>query len=258
MGQITIVHCGVKNKNGIMSRVLRRALSAYGGVQWFDGAAVSCPDQTPRFLLYECTGIPQITSGAGILVFDNGFVYSQEASRAFSDGFVPILEGENKEAAKALKTTPSEMIEKITHLQGEVKALASENESLKSKLAQGALGDVMNQVVEVKGVKLLAAKVEGVDMNGLRDLGDQLKEKLGEGVVVLAAVNEGKVNLLAMATDSAQKAGAHAGNLIKAVAAIVGGGGGGRPNMAQAGGKNPEKAGEAIEAAAGILEGQIH
>ena len=157
-----------------------------------------------------------------------------------------------------MKTTPSEMIEKITHLQGEVKALASENESLKSKLAQGALGDVMNQVVEVKGVKLLAAKVEGVDMNGLRDLGDQLKEKLGEGVVVLAAVNEGKVNLLAMATDSAQKAGAHAGNLIKAVAAIVGGGGGGRPNMAQAGGKNPEKAGEAIEAAAGILEGQIH
>ena len=96
MGQITIVHCGVKNKNGIMSRVLRRALSAYGGVQWFDGAAVSCPDQTPRFLLYECTGIPQITSGAGILVFDNGFVYSQEASRAFSDGFVPILEGELK------------------------------------------------------------------------------------------------------------------------------------------------------------------
>ena len=150
------------------------------------------------------------------------------------------------------------MVEKIAHLQGEVKTLASENESLKSKLAQGALGDVMNQVVEVKGVKLLAAKVEGVDMNGLRDLGDQLKEKLGEGVVVLAAVNEGKVTLLAMATDSAQKAGAHAGNLIKAVAAIVGGGGGGRPNMAQAGGKNPEKAGEAIEAAAGILEGQIH
>ena len=162
------------------------------------------------------------------------------------------------EAAKALKTTPSEMVEKIAHLQGEMKALASENESLKSKLAQGSLGDVMNQVVEVKGVKLLAAKVEGVDMNGLRDLGDQLKEKLGEGVVVLAAVNEGKVSLLAMATDSAQKAGAHAGNLIKAVAAIVGGGGGGRPNMAQAGGKNPEKADEAIAAVSGILEGQLH
>ena len=162
------------------------------------------------------------------------------------------------EAAKALKAQPAEVAEKITHLQAEVKSLQSENESLKSKLAQGSLGDVMNQVVEVKGVKLLAAKVEGVDMNGLRDLGDQLKEKLGEGVVVLAAVNGGKVNLLAMATDAAQKAGAHAGNLIKGVAAIAGGGGGGRPNMAQAGGKNPEKAQEAIDAAAGILEQQIH
>ena len=162
------------------------------------------------------------------------------------------------EAAKALKAQPAEVSEKIAHLQAEVKALQSENESLKSKLAQGSLGDVMNQITDVKGVKLLAAKVEGVDMNGLRDLGDQLKEKIGEGVVVLAAVNGGKVNLLAMATDEAQKAGAHAGNLIKNVAAIVGGGGGGRPNMAQAGGKNPEKAQEAIDAVAGILEQQIH
>ena len=160
-------------------------------------------------------------------------------------------------AAKALTANPSELLEKISHHQTEQKSLQSENESLKSKLAQGSLGNVMDQVVEVKGVKLLAAKLEGVDMNGLRDLGDQLKDKLGEGVVVLAAVNEGKVSLLAMVTDQAQKAGAHAGNLIKAVAAIVGGGGGGRPNMAQAGGKKPEKAQEAIEAVAGILEGQI-
>ena len=162
-----------------------------------------------------------------------------------------------QEAAKALKANPSQVVEKIQHLQSELKAVSSENESLKSKLAQGALGDVMDQVVEVKGIRLLAAKVEGVDMKGLRDLGDQLKEKLGEGVVVLAAVNDGKVNVLAMATDAAQKAGAHAGNLVKAVAAIVGGGGGGRPNMAQAGGRNPEKADEAIAAAAGILEGQL-
>ncbi|MDY4693415.1 MAG: alanine--tRNA ligase [Blautia sp.] len=161
------------------------------------------------------------------------------------------------EASRALKANPSDLVEKIGHLQSEVKALQSENESLKSKLAQGALGNVMDKVTEVKGVKLLAASVEGVDMNGLRDLGDQLKEKLGEGVVLLAAVNDGKVNLLAMATDGAQKAGAHAGNLIKAVAAIVGGGGGGRPNMAQAGGKNPEKVKEAIASAATILEGQL-
>ena len=137
------------------------------------------------------------------------------------------------------------------------KSLHSKNEALKSKMAQGALGNVMDKVTEVKGVKLLAAALEGVDMNGLRDLGDQLKEKLGEGVVVLASANDGKVCLMATATDGAMKQGAHAGNLVKGIAQIVGGGGGGRPNMAQAGGKNPDKIPEAIAAVAGILEGQI-
>ena len=103
----------------------------------------------------------------------------------------------------------------------------------------------------------MAARVDGVDMNGLRDLGDQLKEKLGEGVVVLASNTDGKVNLIAMATDGAMKNGAHAGNLIKGIAALVGGGGGGRPNMAQAGGKNPEGIDKAIEEAKTVLEGQI-
>ena len=130
-------------------------------------------------------------------------------------------------------------------------------ESLKSKLAKDALGDVMDNVKEVKGVKMLAASLEGVDMNGLRDLGDQLKEKLGEGVIVLASVNDGKVSLLSMATDGAQKAGAHAGNLIKGIAALVGGGGGGRPNMAQAGGKNPAGVKDALAKAAEVLESQI-
>ncbi len=161
------------------------------------------------------------------------------------------------QASALLKSAPAELCDKIGHLQAEVKALHSENESLKSKLAQNALGDVTDQVKTVKGIKLLAAKVEGVDMNKLRDLGDQLKEKLGEGVVLLVAVNGDKVNLLSMATEGAQKAGAHAGNLIKAAAAIVGGGGGGRPGMAQAGGKKPENADEAVAAAASILEGQI-
>ena len=138
-----------------------------------------------------------------------------------------------------------------------MKALHSENESLKAKMAQEAVGDVMNQVQEVKGVKLLAVSLSDVDMNGLRDLGDQLKEKLGEGVIVLASVAGGKVNLLSMVTQEAQKAGAHAGNLIKGIAAIVGGGGGGRPNMAQAGGRNPEKVPEALEEAANILSAQL-
>ena len=142
-------------------------------------------------------------------------------------------------------------------MQAEIKALTSENESLKSKAAQEALGDVMDQVVEVKGVKLLASSVDGVDMNGLRDLGDQLKAQLGEGVVVLASSCDGKVNLIAMATDGAMKQGAHAGNLIKSIAGKVGGGGGGRPNMAQAGGKNPAGIPDAIASVKDALSGMI-
>ena len=168
------------------------------------------------------------------------------------------LENQLHTVAKALKTTPAEITDKIAHLQKELKELHSENESLKSKMAQESLGNVMDQVVEVKGVKVLASAVEGVDMNGLRDLGDQLKEKLGEGVVVLASAKDGKVSLLAMATQEAMNRGAHAGNLIKAAAAIVGGGGGGRPNMAQAGGKNPEKIGEAISKIQELVEDQLN
>lgn len=160
-------------------------------------------------------------------------------------------------AAKAAKTTPAGLAEKIAHMQEQIKALQSENESLKSKAAKEALGDVMDQVTEVGGVKLLAASVPGVDMNGLRDLGDQLKEKLGEGVVVLASDAGGKVSLVAMATDGAMAKGAHAGNLIKAIAGKVGGGGGGRPNMAQAGGKNPAGIPDAVAEAKTALLAQL-
>ena len=167
------------------------------------------------------------------------------------------LEARLNDAAKVVKATPATLVEKCEHLMAELKALQSENESLKSKAAKDALGDVMNQVVDVKGVKLLATSVPGVDMNGLRDLGDQLKNKLGDGVVVLASELDGKVNLIAMATDGAQAKGAHAGNLIKGIAALVGGGGGGRPNMAQAGGKTPAGIANAIAEAAKVLEAQI-
>ena len=167
------------------------------------------------------------------------------------------LEANMEKAAKLLKANPDKVTEKIEHLLAEMKALASENESMKSKLAKDALGDVMDQVKEVKGVKLLATSVAGVDMNGLRELGDQLKEKLGEGVVVLASDCDGKVNLMAMVTEAVMKQGAHAGNLIKGIAALVGGGGGGRPNMAQAGGKNPAGIPDAISKVAEVLEAQL-
>ncbi|MCI8936993.1 MAG: alanine--tRNA ligase [Lachnospiraceae bacterium] len=167
------------------------------------------------------------------------------------------LEDTLHKAALLVKTTPAELTAKIEHMTAEIKVLQSENESLKSKAAKEALGDVMNQVEEISGIKLLAAKVPGVDMNGLRDLGDQLKAKLGEGVVVLISDKDGKVNMVAMATEEAMGKGAHAGNLIKGIAALVGGGGGGRPNMAQAGGKNPAGIEQAICEAAKVLKTQL-
>ena len=167
------------------------------------------------------------------------------------------MEEQFAEAAALLKTSPDHVAERIRHLQEQIKALTSENESLKSAAAKDALGDVMGQVKEVSGVKLLATAVAGVDMNGLRELGDDLKGKLGEGVIVLASEKDGKVSLMVMATDGAQKAGAHAGNLIKAIAAKVGGGGGGRPNMAQAGGKNPAGIPDAIAEAETVLAGML-
>ena len=167
------------------------------------------------------------------------------------------MEEKLKNAAHLMKATPDTLADKISHMLSENKTLHSEVESLKSKMAQEAVGDVMDQVKEVKGVKLLATQVDGVDMNGLRDLGDQLKAKLGEGVVVLASANEGKVSLMVTATDGVMKQGAHAGNLVKGIAACVGGGGGGRPNMAQAGGKNPAGIPDALAKAAEVLEGQI-
>ena len=168
------------------------------------------------------------------------------------------LENEVKEASKAAKTEPAQLVKKIHSMNDELKALSSENEKLKAELANNALGDTTADVVEVKGVKLLATKVDNVDMNELRNLGDKLKEQIGSGVVlIVSAQGSDKVNMIAMATDDAVAKGAHAGNLIKAVASIVGGGGGGRPNMAQAGGKNPAGIDELLKKTPEVLEGQI-
>ncbi len=167
------------------------------------------------------------------------------------------VEKELTEAAHVVKAEPAQLVKKLRSLQEELKSLHAENDKLKSKLANQAAGDVDSQIREICGVKVLAMSVPEVDGNGLRSLGDQMKEKLGEGVVVLASAQNGKVSLIAMATDNAMKQGAHAGNLIKAIAKEVGGGGGGRPNMAQAGGKNPDGIPAAIAKAAEVLEEQL-
>lgn len=209
------------------------------------GTHVKHTGEIAAFKIISESGVAAGVRRIEALTGDNVFAYYKN------------IEAELERAAKAAKTTPAALVEKIEHMMAEIKALNAENESLKSKAAKEALGDVMDQVVEVKGVKLLATSVAGVDMNGLRDLGDQLKGKLGEGVVVLASEEDGKVNLVAMATEEAMKKGAHAGNLIKAIAGKVGGGGGGRPNMAQAGGKNPAGIPDAVAEAKTALETQI-
>ncbi|MGN0363185.1 MAG: alanine--tRNA ligase [Bilifractor sp.] len=169
------------------------------------------------------------------------------------------LEGQLRDAASILKATPDTLADHIHKLQEELKALRSENESLKAKEAQNALGDVSKNVQDINGVKFLASSVKDVDPDELRNLGDSLKEKIGEGsVILLLADNSGKVNLMCMADDAAVKKGAHAGNIIRSAAKILGGGGGGRPNMAQAGGKYASKINEAIAAAESVLKDQIH
>lgn len=166
------------------------------------------------------------------------------------------IENELYKASKAAKSEPSQLSKKIQLMQEEIKTLHSENEKLKTKLANEAAGNADSQIQEINGIRLLAMAVPDVDMNGLRNLGDQMKTKIGEGVVVLASQTGGKVSLLAMATGQAMEKGAHAGNLIKEIAALVGGGGGGRPNMAQAGGKNPAGIPDAIAKAAEIVAKQ--
>ena len=160
-------------------------------------------------------------------------------------------------AAKAAKCDVASLVKKIEAMQEELKAAHSENEKLKAKLANNSLGDIMNQVKELNGIKVLCAKLPDADMNALRNLGDQMKDKLGDSVILLVSALDGKVNLVSMATDAAMAKGAHAGNLIKEVASLVGGGGGGRPNMAQAGGKNPDGIPAAVAQVATVLDGQL-
>ena len=167
------------------------------------------------------------------------------------------MEQELHKVAGLLKSAPLEVHTKVSSMQEEMRIMQKEMERLKAKIAKNAAGDMTDAAEEVNGIKILAKQLTDIDMNGMRDLGDETKNKLGEAFLVFACESNGKVNLIAMATDGAMKKGAHAGNLIKEVAAVVGGGGGGRPNMAQAGGKNPSAIPEALNKAVTIMKQQL-
>ncbi len=160
-------------------------------------------------------------------------------------------------AASSLRVTPADVPARVASLQDELKHMQKENAKLKAKIAKDAAGDVTDGAEEINGIHILVKELKDIDMNEMRDLGDETKQKLGDAYILFVSEREGKVNLIAMATDGAVKKGAHAGNLIRQVAQVVGGGGGGRPNMAQAGGKKPEAIPEALKKAVDIMQEQI-
>lgn len=166
-------------------------------------------------------------------------------------------EEEIRTLAQITKTSPDKLVARVEQILAEQKELAKELEKLKAKMAGGAADEMLSKKVDINGVAVLAAEVKDMDGNAMRTLGDQLKNKLGSGVIVLAGEAGGKVSLIVMATEDVVKKGAHAGNIIKAAAVVCGGGGGGRPNMAQAGGKDASKIGEALEKAKEVVAEQI-
>ncbi|WP_269412119.1 alanine--tRNA ligase [Lentibacillus daqui] len=155
--------------------------------------------------------------------------------------------------SQLLKTTDNHIPERIDGLFKEIKALQKENESLSAKLSNLEASSIQDKVEEVKGIPLLAQKVDVKDMNQLRNMVDELKQKLGTGVILLASENNQKVQLAAGVSKDLVQTGIHAGNLIKQAAQACGGGGGGRPDMAQAGGKDPQKITEALQAATNYI-----
>ena len=161
------------------------------------------------------------------------------------------------EVAKKVKADAANVLNKIDNILDENKALKQELDKLKAKMASSAADDLINQAKKVGDLDFLGAEVKDVDAGSLRDMGDKFKSKLDKGVVVLATEAKGKVNLVVMASDEAVKRGAHAGNIIREAAKVVGGGGGGRPNMAQAGGKDASKIADALVKAEEVLGEQI-
>ena len=162
-----------------------------------------------------------------------------------------------EQAAQLLKTRPEELVSRLELALGHSKDLEKELAALQLQHAKTAVQGLLQQVVEIKGVPFVAAAVDAPDMDALRSMADMVRDNLQSGVVVLGAVVGDKVNFVAMASKEAVTRGAHAGNIVKEVSAAAGGGGGGRPEMAQAGGKNPEKLPTALAIVASLLEKQL-
>lgn len=161
------------------------------------------------------------------------------------------------DVSAVLKTSPQDSVRRIESIITELKNAQKEIEQLRGKLVSGSLDEVLSKASEVKGVKIVKARFDQLDMEALRNTGDTIRNKLGSGLVVLGSGYEGKVSFVVMATKDVVAKGIHSGNIIKEVAKIAGGGGGGRPDMAQAGGKDIAKIDEALDYSIKVVETQV-
>jgi alanyl-tRNA synthetase len=199
-------------------------------------------------------GLFKIISESGI---GSGIRRIEAATGKRAFAYLEQLVGILQEVAQLFKSSPQDLTDRILQLQDRVKELSRDNESLRSKLNRLAVADLLDQVQVINGVPFLSAQVEAGDMDSLRNMMDDLRQKQKEGVILLGAVTGDKVQLVASVSPEYVKLGLHAGKLIKEVATICGGGGGGRPDMAQAGGKQPEKLPVALQQTAEWIRGQV-
>ena len=209
------------------------------------GTHVSNVGEIGFFKIISETGVAAGIRRIEALTGKNAIRYMEEKQRLL------------KEACSTLKCNEKDILKKIASQGNEIKEKDKEIAELKAKLTSGAEDDILNSARDISGIKAIAYGLEGVDGNALRDLADKIRSKMSSGVVILLSNGGDKVNLVAMATKDVLANGIHCGKIIKEVAAVVGGGGGGRPDMAQAGGKNPSNISQAIEVAYEVIENLV-
>lgn len=171
--------------------------------------------------------------------------------------YINEMEVSLEDMSSILKSNKSNLVNKVKALVDDIKEKEKEIENLKSKMASSIADEILSSKVDVEGINLIAYKADNLDMNSLRNLGDKIKDKLGSGVIVLASVSGEKLSFVSMVTKDLLEKGIHAGNIIREVAKATGGGGGGRPDMAQAGGKDISKVDEALSLVPNIIKSQI-
>jgi alanyl-tRNA synthetase len=205
-------------------------------------------DSVSQVGLFKITGEESVAAGVRRITAVTGLAALKHLHRE---------EERLAEVCRRLKTTPDGLVERIDKLQEQIRDLRNELAKARSLTKRGGLDDLVAEAQEVDGMKLVAAKVEGADMDALRQACDALRSKLGSAVVVLASADGGKASVAAAATKDLVERGIHAGNLVGEVAKLLGGGGGGRPDMGQAGGKNPEAIPAALAKVPEMLREQL-